>query len=230
MDEVRIFQFPMAETPDAVSSSFWGQALQGKGPEEVRLALKTIWSEPVHPEVQLLREKLLGFIPYGLSCSGEKVYLRLDHPDLSRGVEGIGDCYYFLEPGTKSEMAGVLSRFGIGATHDLSEFFSLFRGLSESIETEGGFELPSGWRTFGEVIGPWKECLDDLAAIEAWEGSVKIYHALNSDLVLLNQAGGTAWFRYGNQSIQPIASRFEDFLNYFRRHMDCHWPFDSHGK
>lgn len=230
MDEVRVFQFPMAETPDAVSSSFWGQALQGKGPEEVRLVLKTIWSEPVDPELQLLREKLLGFIPYGLSCSGERVYLRMDHPELPGGVERIGDCYYLSEPGSNDEMAVILSRFGIGACPGLAEFFVLFRGLRESIDMAGGFELPSEWRTFGEVIEPWKDYIDDLAAIEAWEGSVKIYHALNGDLVLMNQAGGTAWWRIGGQSIQPIEARFEGFLSYFRRHLDRHWPFDSYGK
>ena len=229
MNRVFDFGFPMVSVPAGVSSSSWGQALLGKEPEEVRSALEIIWPETSHPEVHRLREKFLNFIPWGLSCSGDAVFLRLDHPDFPGGPQGKGDCYYFSMPGSTDELAGAFSKFGIGESPGAMEFFRLFRGLRESIDVAGGFELPSEWRGFGEEIAPWREYIDDLEAIKPWETSVKIYHALNGDMVLMNGAGCTAWYRFEDQTIQPIAPHFGDFLCYFRKHLDCHWPFDSHG-
>lgn len=229
MSGVCHYSFPIGALPAEISSSFWGTALLGKEAGDVTIELRSIWPEAADSEVHLLREKFLSFIPSGLSCWGEAVYLRLDHPDFPGGPGGRGDCYYFSEPGSKDELAETFSGFWIGASPGIMEFFLLFRGLRESIDMAGGFELPSEWIGFGEEIAPWREYIEDLDAIEPWEASVKIYHALNGDMVLMNGAGCTAWYRLEDQTIQPIATRFEDFLGYFRRHLDCHWPFDSHG-
>ncbi|MCW1914206.1 hypothetical protein OJ996_11510 [Luteolibacter sp. GHJ8] len=223
--------FPILEIPTDLAACPWARATLGLDGEELRGAIAGHLPLPADPALARLREKLLTYHPAGIVTYSSRSYLQLDHPEIDKEDEGIGESYYLGYPALREEVAAAITdalhTLGIAGAVSaaLIEFYALFPGLREDFQCTGHFIQPGEWHTLGSMLSD----VPDIIPQEPWASAICLYHARNGDDVVLSSSGEVAWYCIAEAEIIPIASDFSGFLDYLIGYLDLRWPLDSYG-
>lgn len=227
----RLHPFPILELPADLANSAWARITRGLDPRKLREVLSEHWPVPADPALARLRSKFLSYHPAGIVTCSSRSYLQLDHPEIDKEDEGVGDSYYLGYPALREEVAAkitdALHTLGIASAVSaaLIEFYALFPVLREDVQCTGDFIQPGEWHTLGSMLSDFP----DLIPEEPWASAICLYHARNGDDVVLSSSGEVAWYCIAEAEIIPIASDFSSFLDYLTGYLDQRWPLDSYG-
>lgn len=227
----RLHPFPILELPADLANSAWAQITRGLDPQALREVLSEHWPVPADPALARLRSKFLGYHPAGILTYSTRSYLQLDHPEIDKEDEGVGDSYYLGYPAPREEVeATATAAFQAAGLEgfpgaELVEFFALFPDLREDFQTAGHFIQAGEWQTLTQMLSEVPELVPE----EPWAKAICLYHARNGDHVILSPSGEVAWWCSAEADVTPIAPDFNGFLDYLTDHLDQRWPLDSYG-
>ncbi len=202
---------------------YWFAELIDESPQSGREILKARWAEVELPCNQLLRDRLLEFVPYSLIRFGADCYLRVCLP--TADADRTGNCFFLASPASESATAVRLHSFGLADNAEFAEFLNFFGGLRESMPPlSGSFLHDEDWQTAAEIM------YDDCDEFEEWQAGVVIYQASNGDCLVLHPSGRVAWFMHEENRFSDPFSSFGEFLSFFVRYnTEYAYPLDAYG-
>lgn len=177
-----------------------------------------------HPDLQTLCEQLRSYVPMSVVIREDgKSWLRLNSPHDSRII---GSSTFLPPLPDQTQINRQLDLTLFSSNMAFSAFVRGFAGLAEDFQCSGNFlEDSEEWMSLSE---DWQESIID--NYHDWYGSLLIYHARNSDQLLLHPNGSIGWWKYGEGTVTREHDSFTDFVKFYVKYRkEIAFPFDSYG-
>lgn len=200
----------------------WIAGFIGLTPEEATRRIAHRWDSIQRPSLRALRETLSQFRVEAIVDYGEGGRIRAFRP--TKEEVGCGDFWYLPPPLDADEITERLLPSGLQDHAALNEFMIHFSGLAEDTTTAGNFMHDDPpWPLF---TGSW---YGEMEGLDAWQGSLMLYHACEGSHILMRQDGKVAWYIMEWGKVEPLTDDFDSFIVQFNERRKISWPYDPCG-
>jgi hypothetical protein len=200
----------------------WLQSIAQAGADALREPVADRFSGLGCTPLLALQEQIISYTPYSIIVRETQQWLHLV------STHGETEQTHVLLPPSPSitELRKHLDSVPFDPGPTFSSFMRYFTGLREHFSIAGNFvEEDEEWMYLTQ---DW-QC-QIIRNFDEWRGSLLIFHAANSDQLLLHPDGHLGWWLYG---VGEVERRFDSFDHFVQSYVEYRraspWPFDAYG-